>query len=98
MEAVRGALDPWVDLRGPDSHLVKYNDDIDLVDLNSRICSPALPETGDYTVVARSFWNDSTGSFKVTVQDGAGCIDPTPICHVVTIFGLNLRRGPGTSY
>lgn len=83
LETTAGELDPWVDLRGPNLGLVKFNNDAALDDADSLICNRGLPSTGRYTIVARPHDNDSSGSFQVTLNRATGCTPPPAQCAVV---------------
>lgn len=97
MTANGASLDPWLDLRGPDSSLVRFNDDLTLTDTNSLICNQPLPVDGCYTIVARPFQNESRGEFSISLERFDSCSTPEPRCRVVSRSGLILRSGPDIS-
>jgi hypothetical protein len=99
MDAASTALNPWVDLRGPDDLLLAYNNDVDMAAQDSLLCNVGLAETScDYTIVARSHHNESFGAFTLTLAKQTSCVQPEPRCDVMTYRGLNLRTGPGTQF
>ena len=87
-------LDPWVDLRAPGMTLLNYNDDAAIAGRNAQICNEVLPEDGCYTIVVRSFHNESAGAFELSLRGATLCEAPPNYCEVVTHRGLNLRRAP----
>jgi uncharacterized protein YraI len=99
MYTLQGTLDPYLDLRGPDQTLLKWNDDIRPADHNSLICNRRLPVTScDYTIVARPHRNDSLGSFRLDLLGDTACQPIESDCDVITYGGTNLREGPGLQY
>ena len=78
MERTAGVLNSWVDLRGPDQQLINFNNNAAANNLNSQLCNPGLPTSGQYTIVARSDRNATTGSFKLTLNKKSACPTPTP--------------------
>ncbi len=78
-----GSLDPWVDLRGPDATLVKFNNDATATDTNSLLCNEALPADGRYMIVVRPLDNASTGTFRLTLNQQQACTPPPPVCEVI---------------
>lgn len=96
LDTTAGELDPWIDLRGPDLGLVKFNNDAALGDADSLICNRGLPSTGLYTIVARPHDNDSTGAFAVTLNRATGCTPPPAQCAVVAPR-LVLRSQPSVT-
>lgn len=99
MNAVDGALDPWLDLRDPEGQLLKFSNDFDEENSNSLICNYTLPVTScDYAITARSAYNDNAGRFTLSLAHATACTPPIPRCEVVTPLGTNLRSGPGWDY
>jgi hypothetical protein len=96
LNRVDATVDPWVGLRMPGGALLKYNDDINEQDTNSRICNSTLPVVGCYTIVTR-FDDNDTGAFRLTLNQQTACAQPTPRCEVVSL-GLNQREGPGLNF
>jgi hypothetical protein len=97
MTAVDGKLDPWVDLQTPDKALFAFNNDIGEQSADSLLCNVQLPVSScDYTIVARSDRNRTAGKFRLTLDKQTGCQQPTPRCAVVSRFGAQLYKGPGT--
>ncbi|MCB0094414.1 MAG: SH3 domain-containing protein [Caldilineaceae bacterium] len=96
MEALDGQLDPWVDLRGPNQRLLRFNNNLGLRERNALLCGEPLPTEGCYTIVAHSRHHESQGRFRLRIEAGqtAACTDVPSICEVTYYAGLNLRRGP----
>lgn len=88
-------LDPWIDLRGPDSRLVKFNNDVGIQDFDSEICNQGLPSEGEYTVVVRSYRNDTAGSFQLVLNQTTSCQEPPAECEIIAPF-LLMRAQPST--
>jgi hypothetical protein len=88
-------LDPWLDLRGPTGQQIQFNNNIEQENNNSSLCGVRLAlGGGEYTVVARSNRNLSSGRFSLTLQRGAeSCEPPVEQCHVMQ--PLSLRSTPG---
>jgi hypothetical protein len=99
MRAVDPTLDPWLDIRAPDGSMLQFNNDTGGDNRNSIICNLPLTETScDYTIVARSAYNVSAGSFSLRLDKDTTCTPPEPRCEVVTPLGTNLFTGPGWNY
>lgn len=98
MDAARGGIDPWIDLRGPNLKLLTHNNDINENNTASLICNADLPvHPGVYTIVARAAGNDSKGPFRLQLAGQTTCTPSVPRCEVST-SALNLRSGPGRTY
>jgi len=60
-------FDTYLELQDPTGRTIAENDDIDENNLNSRIVFTP-PQAGMYRVVVRSFQNDESGPFSLTVR------------------------------
>ena len=94
LQALDPQIDPWLDLRKPDTRLLTYSDDRAANNQNALICNQRLPVDGCYTVVARSYRNESSGRFRLLINGETDCEPPEAICEVVYPAGLNLRATP----
>jgi D-arabinose 1-dehydrogenase-like Zn-dependent alcohol dehydrogenase len=64
---VNGSLDPFLELYSPDNQKVAEDDDGGGF-FNARLIYKAT-ETGQYHIIAKSFMANSTGEFRLTVQE-----------------------------
>ncbi len=68
--ALEGALDPYLELYGPEGEFLLENDDMDYGQMDARL-EIRLPSTGTYTLIARSFGDRRGGAYRLSVQVGA---------------------------
>lgn len=69
-------FDTYLELNGPDGQQVIVNDDGG-EGLNSLIEEFALPTTGTYTIIARSFGDRGVGSYELSLTSGGAAVIPT---------------------
>lgn len=98
IDAIDTTLNPSVDLRGPDQHLIRSNNDIDIGDTDSLICNEGLAIGGKYTIVARPHRNATAGGFRLTLNRRTDCKAPPATCQVIGPRGQNRREGPGLDF
>lgn len=65
--------DSYLELFGPDGDLLTHDDDSG-PDLDSLISGFVLPETGEYTIVARGF-GEETGAYALSLESGVQDIE-----------------------
>lgn len=71
MDAAAGsALDPYLELYGPDGELITEDDDSGGSFLSALIEGFELPEDGIYTIVARTFGGEGRGDYVLTLVEG----------------------------
>ena len=91
VELTSEAFDTYLELRGPAGELVMANDDGG-DGRNSLIENQTLDESGDYTVVARSYSDSQGGPYTLSVRRGS--IDP-PSRDVAQLDVAQLRQIAG---
>lgn len=77
MTKINSTLDPYLQLRGPRGVVV--SDDDSAGDYNSLISNYSLPESGRYTIRARSYDSNGQGGFTLQFQMTSGSVCGGPI-------------------
>ncbi len=73
MEQIAGALNPQLDLLDPNGSVIASNDNINAGNPNSLIRDFRLDRGGRYTIVARSYRNETGGAYNLTLWQINAC-------------------------
>ncbi len=91
MTAGAAALDPILELYGPDGALLAFNDDAAMGQRDALLDDVALVEEGVYTLLARSYGNRGNGAYTLLATRRAAAVpevgEGQPISLGETVYG-----------